>query len=87
MAFRPRTSAEFVDWIERNPDGYYVNINTNGPGLSILHQGLCRHFWPPRRGINYVTFRKLCSLDRNELGDWARAENDSLGECSACKPE
>lgn len=62
----------FRSWIERNPEGYFINtergVNRN---YLLLHRATC----PTIKGRQNLTrdYVKFCSLDRAELEDWATA--------------
>ena len=86
MAIRPETSVEFIDWIEHNPDGFYVNLNTSGPRLSILHRAHCPHIYPPGPDTNYIAYKKMCSQDAEGLMAIAKSEGHTVSQCQTCQP-
>jgi len=75
----------FFDWLDRNPDGYFLNTSRNPTVPPTLHLGSCEHIGrlPTYR---YTKLRvKVCSRDRRDLEQWSA---DRVGgeptKCRSC---
>ena len=67
----------FFDWIEGNPDGYFINCERNPkPTYLVLHRPQCPHFKGAPELHWTKGYVKVCSESRAELEDWAR---DTVG--------
>lgn len=77
----------YLQWVNENPDGFVIN-SPKQPGSfpEMLHRASCAHITTDRH-TNYTTtsFKKICSLDRQELVEWAKT-SDNFQECQSCKP-
>ena len=77
-----RGSADFQQWIERHPDGYFVNLIAKNRGR--LHRADCPHnvFNVP---VDLVTRAKWADEDRRALERRAREEGVTLVNCPDCR--
>jgi len=79
----------YLEWLERNPDGFVVNSHREPISrYLILHKATCGTISSPNRK-NWTTgdYIKFCSSDRSELEEWALdAFNTDLWACRKCKP-
>ena len=73
----------YLVWTRWHPEGYVLNVGrTPRPSTAIvLHLAVCELIAEP--GTRYTTgdYVKICSLDRQELIEWAERE-DVDGELS-----
>lgn len=77
----------YLDWLRRNPNGYVINCYKKpSPEYLVLHTSGCSHIQTDARS-NWTTHQyvKACSMDRNELEEWAQNEVGGTVEyCSFC---
>ncbi len=79
--------AGYLHWIETQPRGYVINApKRSGDCPDVLHRATC-WFISTKKQTNYTTttFKKLCSLDRQELVNWLANSPESRA-CKHCKP-
>ncbi len=75
----------FYGWMQRNPDGYFVNTGRNPkPTYQVLHRSGCPHFDASPEVHSTKTGIKFCSRDRNELEQWAATTIG--GVVTLCQP-
>ncbi len=82
----------YLDWIERNPDGYVVNTFRNPkPGYLVLHRASCRTISKKSSSNTTWTeggYMKVCASSYDELNRWAQDDvGGKLSDCSFCKPQ
>jgi alkanesulfonate monooxygenase SsuD/methylene tetrahydromethanopterin reductase-like flavin-dependent oxidoreductase (luciferase family) len=75
----------YVSWLKAHPDGYVLNIDTNGPGKDMLHTTRCPHLYPPTWGYRNTTYAKACSDDVDTLKRWSRSNGHHWTRCSTCE--
>jgi hypothetical protein len=79
----------YLRWIENNPNGFVVNCHKRPyPKYLILHHATCLTISTPAN-TNWTTtnYMKICSLDRNELQNWAQNKiHGRLHLCKICNP-
>jgi hypothetical protein len=76
--------AGFFDWLEENPEGYFINSERNPkPTFLVLHQARCSHI-DRSPSLDWTKeYVKICSARRSDLEEWAV---DSLGgEVTLCR--
>ena len=74
----------FFDWLDANPDGYFVNTERNPkPTYLVLHASPCPHI-DRKPSLNWTKdYVKICSLSRADLEGWAA---DAVrGEVTLCR--
>jgi hypothetical protein len=78
----------YLHWVDVNRAGFVVNAPKR-PGAcpDMMHRASCAHITTKRR-TNYTTttFKKVCSVDRQELVDWGRRYSSDFHTCKHCKP-
>ena len=78
----------YLEWIAVNPYGYVVNAPKR-PGVVpyFLHRANCAHVSTSRH-TNYTTsdYKKICSLDKQELTLWCDENSIKFRECQHCRP-
>lgn len=64
-------------------DGEFLNCATkNGRKNFVLHAVRCRHFeYPSSSSKSLTKVQKVCSTDRSELFEWARAQGAYIQGC------
>lgn len=73
----------FIAWKESNKTfGFYLNLTTNS--TAVLHKAPCVHFWV--KGGSNTENKKICSIIKSELLDWAKANGAEITECKRCWP-
>jgi len=82
-----RDDAGFFDWLDQNPDGYFLNTARNPTPQThvMLHLSSCPHIGREDRA-EYTRKRvKLCSGQRVPLEQWAvRYTGDKPALCRSC---
>jgi hypothetical protein len=80
----------YLQWIQASPRGFVINcMRTPSSGVLMLHKATC---WTitgePSRGRRWTDqYIKVCSLDKNELSQWARNEvGKEVRKCKICAP-
>ena len=73
---------QFKDWHAQHPHGFY--LNQRGQGEVMLHKVGCLHHGSGK-GFNSTTRFKVGSNDREELLEWAKANNLKVVPCGHCK--
>jgi hypothetical protein len=96
MAIREFDGAEdeawYMQWIERNPDGYVLNTARPNPkpDYIVLHRTTCRSISRLTKNQQRFTggsYMKVGSNDRREIERWARERTGGrVTECPLCKP-
>ncbi len=78
--------AGFLDWIEANPDGYFVNTERNPkPNYLVLHRSSCPHLKGGSDLHWTKDYVKFCSTDSGELEEWAaRSVGGGPTLCHSC---
>jgi hypothetical protein len=76
----------YARWRSAHPDGYVVNVRTEGQIL--LHRATCRNLRQTglAKGRATTTIPKACGTDRAELEDWVRARGRMVLPCTNCEP-
>jgi hypothetical protein len=81
---------EYQDWLDKNPDGYVINIQRNhNPSDARVHRARCRTINSQNaKGRRLVgTYVKVCAKESQELDQWAL---DTVGRliqrCGTCRP-
>ncbi len=73
----------YLTWTHWHPEGHVLNVGRRPvPSAAIvLHLAVCERI--SQRGVRYTTgeYVKVCSLDRQELIEWAQRD-DVDGELS-----
>ncbi len=78
--------AEFLAWIESNPDGYLLNTYRKpSPKYLVLHRATCPSFKRNCGEYWTKTYRKICATDPNALHSWARREMSLHAIPTPCK--
>lgn len=79
----------YLDWIDRNPQGFVVNTYKNPSSkYLILHRATCGTISTSKR-TNWTRkyYIKICSLRRTELEEWANREvGENPKPCKVCNP-
>jgi hypothetical protein len=74
----PVPSPDFDDWVRLHEhDGFFVSVDSQG--TATLHRASCALVGAAAK--NRSTAGHVCSCDRSELSDWARAERFELKRC------
>jgi hypothetical protein len=87
MLHIPASDAEFREWLDANPDGYFINCDhVPSPGYLKLHRASCWSVrvenWANHAGGDYL---KVCGVDHTELESWAkRSGGKPLTPCGHC---
>jgi hypothetical protein len=80
----------YLQWVADNPNGFVINApKRSGDFPDYLHRASCGSIRSKRR-TNYTTttFKKICSVDRQELVDWGATHSSDFREVnSAIGPE
>ena len=78
----------YLRWLTQNPEGLVVNSYLHpSPDYLILHRANCGTISTAAR-TNWTTtgFIKVCSLNKDELENWAKREvGGQLHHCQICK--
>jgi len=74
---------KFVKWLDRNPDGFYINCKTARD--MVLHRSSCFHASPLELG-SLTKNRKACSSNWHKLDDWVTEQSGKLRICRDCAP-
>ncbi len=81
---------EYMRWIKTYPDGFVINAEKRrcGEVPSMLHIAGCSHI--ASEGLRYTSagYKKICSLDKQELIDWWQrcSPGAQYQTCSDCNP-
>jgi hypothetical protein len=78
----------YLRWVEANPHGFVINAPKSGSGFPyMLHKATCGSITTSKQ-TNYTTtdFKKICSLNREELVVWGDNDSDDFRLCALCKP-
>jgi len=80
---------EFQRWRRENEAGFFINCRTKND--LMLHRVLCPHHgdttWARSDGASLTKRPKVCSINRQELVNWARAQSKKLLKiCNDCAP-
>jgi hypothetical protein len=79
----------YLKWVDANPTGFVINAERRqyGEAPYMLHRANCT-FITTRERTNYTTttYKKICSLDKQELIAWWRKYSSRYQECKFCKP-
>ena len=69
--------AGFIDWITAHPDGYFLNLRTDGLSggtvSPMMHRADCGHF-KGEDNLNWADSVKVCAETRFMLNRWSRGE-------------
>ncbi|CAG0994642.1 Ribonuclease 3 [Methanosarcinales archaeon] len=80
----------YLNWIKNHSVGYVVNCNRQpNPNYLILHRADCNTICGiPAKGKFWTKdYIKICSLNPNELENWAQKQYEGeLQRCPICKP-
>ncbi|HVU09733.1 MAG TPA: hypothetical protein VHD90_00590, partial [Phototrophicaceae bacterium] len=80
---------EYLRWVHNYPTGFVINASKHSGASEycMLHRASCAFVSTAQR-TNYTTttYKKICSLDRQELSDWGRKNSNHYSECKMCKP-
>jgi hypothetical protein len=78
------TQEVFKRWRDQYPDGYCINCRTQTDFM--LHHASCVHMvFRENADVNLAENKKVCSLRREELEQWAVQNSDCpLRVCSDC---
>ena len=86
---RGRTDAhnKFQSWRRENPDGFLLNVEPTKKFK--LHHVDCWHLgdnvWEPADfDASLTKTPKACSVNRDELLEWAAAQGATVSECAHC---
>lgn len=74
----------YLSWLEANPAGFVLNVDTAGPGSHRTHSARCRYLYPPRLDRRHTTYRKAVSRDLETLETWGN-RNGVATRCSCLK--
>ena len=80
--------AGYLKWVASNPNGFVINAPKQSDSFPyMLHRANCSHITTDRH-TNYTTtdFKKICSLNRQELVEWGTNDSSDFQECKHCKP-
>jgi len=80
--------AGYLQWVNANPNGFVVNVpKQTGAAPDMLHRSSCQHITTPQR-TNYTTthYKKICSVDKDDLITWGAKDSSNFQECKHCKP-
>ena len=88
----PQAHEKFRRWRVAHPDGYFLNIR--GPRTMMLHRVGCPHlhynggeeYYDGVTTGNLAKNKKMCSLVKHELEDWAKHTGATWTECQDCFP-
>jgi hypothetical protein len=78
----------YLKWVRDNPFGFVINApKQRGSSPDMLHRATCKDITTDQR-TNYTTtdYKKICSVDRQELVDWGTRHSSDWRECKHCKP-
>jgi hypothetical protein len=80
--------AVYLQWVNSNLNGFVINSpKRSGAVPDMLHKASCQHITTSQR-TNYTTtdYRKICSVNREELIAWGAKHSSNFQECKVCKP-
>ena len=77
-------------WMKNNQAGFVLNSpkqRSVNPHL-MLHKASCFHIQPTDDRWDYTTgaYKKICSLSKQELIDWAKKTSSDFNQCTTCNP-
>lgn len=85
--FFGESHADFQQWRQDHPDGFFLNCK---PGRWILHRVDCKHpgspDWPGDDSGTLTRTRKVCSTQPFELPIWAIKNGKTIHACKDCAP-
>jgi hypothetical protein len=77
----------YLDWLNRNPDGFVVNTYLRpSPAYFMLHRASCRtisHLQPSAATFTEAQYSKLCGA-RTELEEEAQRLGGTAQPCTHC---
>ncbi len=76
----------YLGWIRANRDGFVVNTPKAGHHADYLHKATCSSISTSHTNYTTTTYKKLCSLNKQELIDWERKNARELHNCTRCNP-
>ncbi len=74
---------DYLAWLKSNPNGYVLNLNTQGAGQDIVHSSRCPTL-AVERYERHTTFTKVCSSRMAELMAYSRSLGHSPRLCAKC---
>ena len=80
--------AGYLHWVQTNPLGFVINTPKHPSYFpDMLHRASCKSISTSKR-TNYTTtdFKKICSVDRQELLNWAVSQSTDFRKCQHCHP-
>lgn len=78
----------YLQWVNDNPSGFVINTPKRpGDFPDMLHRANCKSISTDQR-TNYTTtaFKKICSIDRQELAEWGARHSGDFHHCKICSP-
>lgn len=78
----------YLQWVADNPNGFVINApKRSGDFPDMLHRASCKSITTDLQ-TNYTTttFKKICSIDRQELTDWGDRNSEDFRHCKQCNP-
>ncbi len=75
----------YLQWVNANPHGFVINA-PKGRGTVVLHKADCEDIATRFKNYTTTTYKKICSLDKQELADWGARHSDKFKLCAHCKP-
>lgn len=78
----------YLEWVANNPDGFVVNVGRPIQTFLKLHRANCWSIKHQRfRPFVGPSYFKVCSIDKNEVVQWAIQQGGRKPEaCKICKP-
>jgi alkanesulfonate monooxygenase SsuD/methylene tetrahydromethanopterin reductase-like flavin-dependent oxidoreductase (luciferase family) len=76
--------AGYSAWLNDHPRGFVLNIDTNGPGKSVLHAAHCQWLVPREPGMQRTSFAKACSDWAEQLERWGERHGQIVARCRRC---
>jgi hypothetical protein len=80
--------AGYLQWVHAHSGGFVINApKQSGVVPDMLHKASCAHITTEKQ-TNYTTtdYKKICSVDRQELVDWGARHSNKFLKCKHCKP-
>lgn len=60
----------YLSWLDSNPAGFVLNIDTQGRGQHRVHTARCTFLYPPNPEKRHTTFRQAVSHRLETLESW-----------------
>jgi hypothetical protein len=76
--------AGFLAWVDAHPNGFVLNLDTNGPRKTVIHRVDCGWFTSSDPSEKHTSVKKACSDWEHGLTIWGEREGHTISRCNRC---